>query len=380
MTVLEAFENQTKVINESERIRISRKCPGDKIVTNFFPDIKHNTLHCLFQRGLKIAGDKPCLGYRKPAPKTPTNHPSNTNTEEREYQWLSYNQVNNHAQSIGSALVHFGHCPRQEEKIGIYGSNRWEWDVTQIANNAFSFVTVPLYDTLGLEAITHIVSITEMKTVVCDTEDKIKRLLKCRHECPDLSLVVVMESVSSEIISQAKQEGLKVVTFEHMLETGRVNRHAFVPPEDENSLSLILFTSGTTGMPKGVMLSNLNMVSDVGAVLDHYAPIQTPTNDDSMISYLPQAHGFNQVLTQCMLSWGARVGYLSGSVLQLLDDVKALRPTLFPIVPRLMNKIYDSIWQRASKSTVKKYLLRKAYEAKKTPAEQRSFRPQRLVG
>ena len=90
-----------------------------------------------------------------------------------------------------------------------------------------------------------------------------------------------------------------------------------------------------------------------------------PSNEDILISYLPQAHGFNQVLTLCMIAHGARIAYLSGSVLQLLDDVKVLRPTLFPIVPRLMNRIYDKIWQGASKSHFRKVILKKAYEAKK---------------
>ncbi|XP_063716225.1 long-chain-fatty-acid--CoA ligase 1-like [Symsagittifera roscoffensis] len=359
MTIKTNLDCQTKVIDEQEGVRISRQCPGNKIVSDFFTDLEQTTLHCLFQRGLRLSRDKPCLGSRLPS--------------EDSYSWKTYEEVDTLAQRVGSALIHLGHSPRSLDKIGVYGTNRLEWDVTQIACNAFSLVTVPLYDTLGVEAISQIISTTEMKTVVCDNEDKVTRLLKCRNECPDLSLVVTMDQVSSMTVAKGKQEGLKVVSFEALVEMGRVNPHAFTPPSDPNTLALILFTSGTTGCPKGVMLSNRNLVTDVGAMLAHYEPIASPNNEDSVISYLPQAHGFNQVITQCMFAWGARVGYISGSVLQLLDDVRALRPTLFPIVPRLMNKIYDSIWQRASKSTLKKLLLKKAFEAKKHQMEKGAF-------
>jgi long-chain acyl-CoA synthetase len=89
-------------------------------------------------------------------------------TTKEPFKWLSYSQVNDMAEKIGSAFIHFGLQPAKETLIGIYARNRPEWVITEEACNAYSFVTVPLYDTLGEEAIQYILlqSITKNKNNV----------------------------------------------------------------------------------------------------------------------------------------------------------------------------------------------------------------------
>jgi long-chain acyl-CoA synthetase len=352
----------TTVLEGPERIRISANCKNGKITQCYFNELPSQNLYYLFMRGFKISADKPCLGTRQ----SPGAGP---------YHWITFREVKEMAECVGSALISLGHTPRQSQKIGIYSANRYEWDVAQLANNTYSFVTVPLYDTLGVESIAHIVSVTDMRVIFCDDAAKVKKLLSIRDQVPQLGLVVTMESLSADLVASLKKANVAHQNFTDLVHLGKSTscgkpvKQTPQPPLDEDELALILFTSGTTGTPKGVMLSNRNIVTDVGAIHEHCSSFFEVTNEDCVISYLPQAHGFNQCSTHVMLAFGARVGYLSGSVFNLLADVKELRPTLFPIVPRLLNRIYDTVWQKATGNSVKRYLLKRAYETKRLQME-----------
>ena len=104
------------------------------------------------------------------------------------------------------------------------------------------------------------------------------------------------------------------------------------------------YTSGTTGDPKGVMLSHKMIL---GAAYAAYYRLKSVGNDidenDTYISYLPAAHSFEQVLFGVSMLYGMKSGFFGGNVLKLTDDIALLKPTIFPSVPRLYNKIYGKI-------------------------------------
>uniref|UniRef100_A0A663MNG0 Long-chain-fatty-acid--CoA ligase n=1 Tax=Athene cunicularia TaxID=194338 RepID=A0A663MNG0_ATHCN len=265
----------------------------NNLLSYYFEDGK--TLYEVFQRGLHASGNGSCLGYRKP------NQP---------YQWLTYKQ----------------------------------WIISEYACYTYSMVAVPLYDTLGPEAIVYIVNKADISIVICDKPEKAQTLLEnCEQEkTPCLKIIILMDLFDKELKDRGAKVGVEMLALQE-------------PPKPED-LCIVCFTSGTTGNPKGAMLTHQNVVANAAAFLRSTENTVECTSSDITMSYLPLAHMFERVVQTVVYSCGAKVGFFQGDIKLLTDDMKTLRPTLFPVVPRLLNRIYDKI-QSGAKSPVKRCLL-----------------------
>ncbi|KAG7215891.1 hypothetical protein INR49_002527 [Caranx melampygus] len=146
---------------------------------------------------------------------------------------------------------------------------------------------------------------------------------------------------------------------------GREHYRKPIPPAPDD-LSIVCFTSGTTGNPKGVMLTHGNVVADFSGFLKVTDKVIFPNQDDCLISFLPLAHMFERLIESVVYCHGGRIGFYQGDIRLLPDDMKALRPTIFPVVPRLLNRMYDKIFSQAN-SPLKRWLLN--FAAKRKGAE-----------
>ncbi|XP_030806949.1 LOW QUALITY PROTEIN: long-chain-fatty-acid--CoA ligase 5 [Camarhynchus parvulus] len=313
----------------------------NKLLSYYFEDAK--TLYEVFQRGVSISGNGDCLGYRKP---------------KQPYQWLTYKQVSDRTKYLGSGLLQKGCQPSSSQYIGIFAQNRPEWIISEYACYAYSMVAVPLYDTLGPEAIVYIVNKADISVVICDTPAKAEVLLKnCEDKkTPCLKIIVLMDLFDKELKDRGAKVGIEILSLQEVEELGRNNIREPVPPKPED-LSVVCFTSGTTGNPKGAMLTHQNVVSNAAAFLRCTENTIEVTSSDVAISYLPLAHMFERVVQAVVYSCGAKVGFFQGDIKLLTDDMKNLKPTLFPVVPRLLNRVYDKI-QSGANTPVKNFLLK----------------------
>ncbi|NXT44503.1 ACSL5 ligase, partial [Pelecanoides urinatrix] len=329
----------------------------NNLLSYYFEDGK--TLYEVFQRGLHVSGNGTCLGYRKP---------------KQPYQWLTYKQVSDRAQYLGSGLLQKGCKPSSNQFIGIFAQNRPEWIISEYACYTYSMVAVPLYDTLGPEAIVYIVNKADISVVICDKPEKAQILLEnCEQEkTPCLKTIILMDLFDKELKDRGAKVGVEILPLQEVEELGQNNIRAPVPPKPED-LCIVCFTSGTTGNPKGAMLTHQNVVANAAAFLRCTEDIIDCTTSDITISYLPLAHMFERVVQTVIYSCGAKVGFFQGDIKLLVDDMKTLKPTLFPVVPRLLNRVYDKI-QSSAKSPVKRCLLNFAVFMKMAEIKQGIFR------
>ncbi|NXY63984.1 ACSL5 ligase, partial [Callaeas wilsoni] len=329
----------------------------NNLLSYYFEDAK--TLYEVFQRGVHISGNGDCLGYRKP---------------KQPYQWLTYKQVSDRIQYLGSGLLQKGCQPSSNQYIGIFAQNRPEWVISEYACYTYSMVAVPLYDTLGPEAIVYIVNKADISVVICDTPAKAEVLLKnCEDKkTPCLKIIILMDLFDKELKDRGAKVGVEILSLQEVEELGRNNMKEPIPPKPED-LSVVCFTSGTTGNPKGAMLTHQNVVSNAASFLRCIENTIEFTSSDIIISYLPLAHMFERVVQAVVYSCGAKVGFFQGDIKLLTEDTQTLKPTVFPVVPRLLNRIYDKI-QSGANTPIKRCLLNVAVFMKMAEIKQGIFR------
>lgn len=206
------------------------------------------TLYDTFRKGVISSNNGPCLGWRE--------------TLQAPYQWINYNETLLRARNFGSGLIGLGLQPRSF--IGIYSQNRPEWILLEQGSYCYSLVIVPLYDTLGQDACSFIITQTNMTVVLVEDDLKLNQIL---DKCPrTLRTIITVKPIRPATMQRAKNSGLKLVTFADVERLGASQSHAEVPPQPQD-LCTVCYTSGTMGNPKGVMLTHGNVVASVSATL-----------------------------------------------------------------------------------------------------------------
>eukprot|EP01083_Nonionella_stella_P070937 190134_1 len=318
-----------------------------------------NTLWDVFCHSLTNFPDAKLYGTRK--------YGGKNGTERGDYVWETRSDIGKRVTEFSSGLRALEFATG--DNVGIYSTNRAEWVIASNAVFSQSMRVIALYDTLGAEAVVHILGHSEMK-VVCCSKDKVGKVLQAKNSKPDLPIRCIIQfdpfdlyenavdSVSDEDKAAAKEVGIELIGMSEVCKMGTEAPQEPVPPSAQD-LAFIMYTSGTTGVPKGAMLHHQGIMSCVGATLDSGTIIVTP--DDVHISYLPLAHIFETVIQVAFLIGGGRVDFFNGQIKRVLDDYLTVRPTIFAGVPRVYNKIYSKVMAGVKEgSCIKGYLFNKA--------------------
>ncbi|XP_014472754.1 PREDICTED: long-chain-fatty-acid--CoA ligase 4 isoform X2 [Dinoponera quadriceps] len=330
---------------------------------------KIETLEKMFLWVVKMHGDKKCLGTRQilaEEDETQSNGRIFKKYKMGEYKWKTYQEVDRFASSFGRGLADLGMKPRKS--IVIFAETRAEWMIAAHACFKQNFTVVTIYATLGDEAIAHGINETEVDTVITSHEllPKFKRLLDM---VPAIKTVIYMEDQLKPTETKGYKDGVRLVRFSDVVKMGNESSTGASPPKG-NDTAIIMYTSGSTGVPKGVLLSHKNILSTLKAFCD---AVQIRP-DDVFLGFLPLAHVFELLAESVCLLTGVPIGY--STPLTLIDssskiqkgskgDASVLHPTCLTAVPLILDRISKGINEKVKKSgPFRQAIFNFAYEYK----------------
>ena len=296
------------------------------------------------------------------------------------YKWKSYSEIDTLSNYFLYAMAKLNLCPKiyndMDKKyykfFGIYCRNKVEWIVSDLACQKDSIAIVTIYDTLGLQAIEFIFQQTELQSLIMESVslEKIILLAEKKKLSHVSNLIVVPcenDSNMNKNINKCKELGLNVYLYNDLLEIGKQyfesKPNISFEKATPDTLLTVCYTSGTSGNPKGAMIRQNSLVSAVSSI----DTIGIDLNEnDTYISFLPLAHIMERLIFLVNIYCGCSVGFYSGNINNLQDDLVQLKPTFFCTVPRVLDKLYEKIMGTIKKinNPFKKKLIAKGIETK----------------
>ena len=296
------------------------------------------------------------LGYRKKVKR---------DEYEKKFTWITYEEANELILNFSRGLNVLNLCPEinfENESpfrfLGIYSRNKKEWLLSYLGAMRDSITIVTIYDTLGDRAVEFILEQSQVTTILIEIKalKKIYELAQKNKTFQVKNLIVLEREDDEETVKNLEVLGFNIFSWEEIVEKGKQEgQNLTLKKPGPDDITIINYTSGTTGLPKGVKVSHRNVVvnTDVIEVIGLY-----PTPNDVYLSYLPYAHIMETLIITVVLNHGVQVGIYNGNAANLVEDFELLRPTAICAVPRIFQRIYDGI---QAKLKQRSYLVRKIF-------------------
>ena len=319
---------------------------------SYSPSPEYSTVYEGYMLAVRRCGNRPFMGTRV----------INSDGSAGEFVWKTYNEIDEISRRFAASIRPI--CPRRPlggwtfAGCGVWSRNREELYVLDIACERQDITIVPLYDTLGEESVVFSLDQTCVETVAISAE-QVKTLIPILDKMTYVKNVIYFDDKApEELVKGLAAKNMNLLYYKDMIKAEPIADN----PPTLDSILAFSYTSGTTGVPKGVLLMQKTLMAELAA-LNGLGIVVKPS--DSVLSYLPYPHLFERMVWSLVKTSGSSCGFFQGDPTKIADDAKTLRPTLFPSVPRLFNRVYSGIQLKLGDLTgIKRLLAKRAVSVK----------------
>ncbi len=259
------------------------------------------------------------------------SHRAVTYRDEASGEWVSktYEEVGEIVRALSLGLIDLG--IENGDKVAILSNTRPEWSYFDFAALSAGATVVPIYQTNSPEECQYVLENSDSTAVIVEDDAQLEKIRQVRGALPELEHVIRMTGRSDDAISMqelaARGASLNDADWEE--------RWSSVTPDD---ICTFIYTSGTTGPPKGCVISHGNYRS----MLDMVHSVNVLGEDEVTYLYLPLAHSFALLIQFGTFDLGATLAYWERDPMKIMANLAEVRPTYFPSVPRIFEKIYTA--------------------------------------
>jgi long-chain acyl-CoA synthetase len=248
---------------------------------------------------------------------------------------LSYPRLGQDVRALAKGLMALG--VEAGDRVAILSNTRAEWTLADFGAICAGAIVVPVYQTNSAEECQYVLEHAGVKAVFCEDAAQVAKLDEVRADLPDLAHIVCFEDHPPGTLTLDELRERGADTSDEALD----ERAATAQPGD---VATIVYTSGTTGPPKGCMITHANAMAVVDMV---HQRLEFAPGDDVLYLFLPLAHGLARAVQILGVASGSTVAYWRRDPKLIIGDVAELNPTHLPSVPRIFEKIYAAATSKA---------------------------------
>lgn len=255
------------------------------------------------------------------------------------WRQLSYPDLYARASDTARGLIALG--VRPGDRVAVLGTTTPEWTLADLGALLAGAVVVPVYHTNSADEVGYVLEHSRARVVFCEDDEQVAKVRATGRDLSALEHVIVMRSDAAVDDATIRLDDLRARAGEVSLETFEAVERA-IRPDDP---ATVVYTSGTTGPPKGCILTHGNVLATMAMYEDQ---VQMPPGQQPVVMlFLPLAHVLARLVQFIAIRVGAEIAYWRGDNLTLLDDLREIQPTHLPTVPRVFEKLHTVALSRA---------------------------------
>lgn len=271
--------------------------------------------------------------------------------EQEDFSPVSYHELYDIAFDFAAGITQIG--IKRYDNVAIISDNRKEWLQADFGLMFIGAIDVPRGCDATKTDLEYILSFVGCKVVIAENVTQVKKILSLKDSLPNLDTFIVFDEIDNTTLFEVKEKGITLYNYSDLLKKGH-SYNAVYPDKIKAEIALgngddtiaIIFTSGTTGVPKGVMLSHKNFIAQLE---DLKVRIYMKAGERALC-VLPVWHVFERLCEYVILSQAAALCYSKPVASILLQDFRKTNPHLIPAVPRIFEALYEGIYRAMRKT------------------------------